>query len=57
VPAAIASIGLSQHVLSPSVATAIVAAGLVSLVVSTLGVERLVRGARAPTAGQPTTAS
>jgi Kef-type K+ transport system membrane component KefB len=57
VPAAIASIGLSQHVLSSSVATAIVAAGLVSLVVSTLGVERLVRSARAPSASQPTTAS
>jgi Kef-type K+ transport system membrane component KefB len=41
VPAAIASIGLSEHVLSGSVATAIVAAGLVSLGVSTLGVQRV----------------
>jgi Kef-type K+ transport system membrane component KefB len=58
VPAAIASIGLSQHVLSASVATAIVAAALVSLGVSTLGVERLVgRGARAPSAARPTAAS
>jgi Kef-type K+ transport system membrane component KefB len=58
VPAAIASIGLSEHVLSAAVATAIVAAGLVSLAVSTLGVERLVRGsARTPSVIQPTATS
>ncbi len=49
VPAAVASIGLSEHVLSGEVATAIVAGALVSLGVCTLGVERLVaRNAPAP---------
>ena len=43
VPAAIASLGLSEHVLSAGVATAIVAAALVSLGVCTVGVGRLVR--------------
>ncbi len=43
VPAAIASLGLAEHVLSPDVATAIVVAALVSLGVCTDGVERLVR--------------
>jgi hypothetical protein len=43
VPAAVASLGLSEHVLSPVTATAIVVAALVSLGVCTLGVERLVR--------------
>jgi Kef-type K+ transport system membrane component KefB len=43
VPAAVASLGLSEHVLSAEVATAIVAAALVSLGVCTVGVERLVR--------------
>jgi Kef-type K+ transport system membrane component KefB len=43
VPAAIASLGLSEHVLSAGVATAIVAAALVSLGVCTIGVGRLVR--------------
>lgn len=43
VPAAVASIGLSEHVLSGEVATAIVAAAVVSLGVCTFGVERLVR--------------
>jgi Kef-type K+ transport system membrane component KefB len=43
VPVAIASLGLSEHVLSPDAATAIVAAALASLAVCTLGVERLVR--------------
>jgi len=43
VPAAIASLGLSEHVLSASVATAIVVAALVSLGVCTVGVGRLVR--------------
>lgn len=44
VPAAIASLGLAEGVLSPSVATAIVAAALVSLALGTIGVERLARG-------------
>ena len=43
VPAAIASLGLSEHVLSAEGATAIIAAALVSLGVCTLGVERLIR--------------
>jgi Kef-type K+ transport system membrane component KefB len=43
VPAAIATLGLSEHVLSADVATAIVAAALVSLGVCTIGVGRLVR--------------
>jgi len=43
VPAAIASLGLGEHVLSPDVATAIVVAALVSLGVCTAGVVRLVR--------------
>ncbi len=43
VPAAVASLGLAEHVLSPGVATAIVLAALVSLGVCTVGVERLVR--------------
>jgi len=43
VPAAVASLGLSEHVLSSSAATAIVVAALVSLGVCTLGVQRLVR--------------
>ncbi len=43
VPAAVASLGITEHVLSAEVATAIVAAAVVSLGVCTLGVERLVR--------------
>jgi Kef-type K+ transport system membrane component KefB len=43
VPAAVASLGLSEHVLSTSAATAIVVAALVSLGVCTLGVQQLVR--------------
>ena len=43
VPAAIATLGLSEHVLSAEVATAIVAAALVSLGVCTVGVGLLVR--------------
>ena len=50
VPAAVASLGLSEHLLSPVVATAIVASSLVSLAVCTLGVEMLAR-ASAATAG------
>lgn len=41
VPAAIASLGIAEGVLSRTVATAIVAAALISLVVCTLGVERM----------------
>jgi len=43
VPAAVASLGLSEHVLSPVVATAIIASALASLAVCTLGVDLLVR--------------
>jgi Kef-type K+ transport system membrane component KefB len=41
VPAAVASVGLAEGVLSSDVATAIVAAALVSLAICTFGVERL----------------
>jgi Kef-type K+ transport system membrane component KefB len=44
VPAATASLGLAEGILSPEVATAIVAAAFVSLGVCTLGVERLLGG-------------
>ncbi len=43
VPAAVASLGLAEHVLSTSAATAIVVSALVSLAVCTVGVQRLVR--------------
>jgi Kef-type K+ transport system membrane component KefB len=43
VPAAVASLGLAEHVLSASAATAIVVAALVSLGACTLGVQQLVR--------------
>ena len=49
VPAAVASLGLSEHVLSGPVATAIVASALVSLGVCTIGVESLVGRQGAPT--------
>jgi Kef-type K+ transport system membrane component KefB len=52
VPAAVASLGLAGGVLSSTVATAIVAAALTSLVVCTLGVDRLVGSA----AGAPSAA-
>lgn len=48
VPAAVASLGLSEHVLSPVVATAIVASALVSLGLCTAGVEMLVRSGTDP---------
>ena len=48
VPAAVASLGLTAHVLSPVAATAIVVSALVSLAVCTVGVEMLTRAA-APT--------
>ncbi|HYB24502.1 MAG TPA: cation:proton antiporter [Solirubrobacteraceae bacterium] len=51
VPAAVASLGLAEGVLSNTVATAIIAAALASLVVCTLGVERLV-----PATGEPVAA-
>ncbi len=53
VPAAIASLGLAEHVLSADVATAIVVAALVSLGVCTTGVERLVRLYAPAPAGAP----
>src|SRR5207302_55077 len=43
VPAAVASLGLSEHILSRPVATAIVAAAVASLGVSTVGVGLLLR--------------
>jgi Kef-type K+ transport system membrane component KefB len=49
VPAAVASLGLSEHVLTAPIATAIVTAAVVSLGVCTAGVESLLR--REPTAG------
>jgi Kef-type K+ transport system membrane component KefB len=50
VPAAVASLGLSERVLSASAATAIVVAALVSLGVCTVGVQRLVRRSAQPPA-------
>jgi Kef-type K+ transport system membrane component KefB len=55
VPAAIASIGLTEHVLSSAVATAIIAAAVVSLGVCTVGIEMLAR--RSPPAGADATAA
>jgi Kef-type K+ transport system membrane component KefB len=54
VPAAVASLGLAEHVLTSADATAIVVAAVVSLAVCTLGVDRLVRSeqARLAAAGQ-----
>jgi Kef-type K+ transport system membrane component KefB len=43
VPAAVASLGLAERVLSPAAATAIITAALISLVVCTIGVERLLQ--------------
>jgi Kef-type K+ transport system membrane component KefB len=43
VPAAVATLGLAEHVLSPAAATAVVLAALASLGTMTLGVELLVR--------------
>lgn len=48
VPAAVASLGLSERVLSPVDATAIVAAALLSLLVSTIGIDMIVRAERRP---------
>jgi Kef-type K+ transport system membrane component KefB len=48
VPAAVASLGLAEGVLSGEVATAIVASSLVSLAVCTLGVQRLLAGEGRP---------
>jgi Kef-type K+ transport system membrane component KefB len=53
VPAAVASLGISEHLLSPVIATAIVASALMSLAVSTLGVELLARAERALATGVP----
>jgi Kef-type K+ transport system membrane component KefB len=51
VPAAVASIGLGEHVLSAPTATAIVGAALASLGVCTLGVARLARAQAAAGVG------
>jgi Kef-type K+ transport system membrane component KefB len=56
VPAAVASLGLSEHVVSAPVATAIVAAAVVSLGVCTIGVESLLRREAATTTGSGETA-
>jgi Kef-type K+ transport system membrane component KefB len=52
VPAAVASLGLSEHVLSPVDATAIVAAALLSLLVSTIGIDMIVRSEHRPEPGR-----
>jgi Kef-type K+ transport system membrane component KefB len=44
VPAAVATLGLAEHLLSSVIATAIVASALISLAVCTFGVELLERG-------------
>ena len=57
VPAAVASLGLSEHLLSAVSATAIVVSALLSLALSTLGVELLARpGAGAPGPAGPAAA-
>jgi Kef-type K+ transport system membrane component KefB len=43
VPAAVASLGLSEHLISPVIATAIVASALLSLAVCTVGVDLLAK--------------
>jgi Kef-type K+ transport system membrane component KefB len=48
VPAAVASLGLSEHILSPLTATAIVASALLSLAICTLGVEMLASSGSPP---------
>jgi Kef-type K+ transport system membrane component KefB len=53
VPAAVSSLGLADHLLSPVAATAIVASALISLAVSTIGVEKLIGADDA--AGRPRT--
>jgi Kef-type K+ transport system membrane component KefB len=55
VPAAVASLGLSEHLLSSVTATAIVTAALASLAVCTVGVQMLARLERS--APQPSSAS
>jgi Kef-type K+ transport system membrane component KefB len=58
VPAAVASLGLAEHVVSAQVATAVIASALLSLAVSTRGVELLIgRSAVARSAVSPTAAS
>jgi Kef-type K+ transport system membrane component KefB len=56
VPAAVASLGIADGVLSPQIAAAIVASSLVSLGVCTLGVERLLATRPAPPPPPPATA-
>jgi Kef-type K+ transport system membrane component KefB len=52
VPAGVASLGLAEHVLSPVAATAIVASALLSLAVSTVGVDLLIAAERDSADGQ-----
>jgi Kef-type K+ transport system membrane component KefB len=52
VPAAVASIGLVEHVLSAITATAIVASALLSIGLCTVGVTMLMRAAAPPVAGR-----
>lgn len=51
VPAAVAALGLSEHLISPVIATAIVASALVSLGVCTVGVELLGKNSSASAGG------
>ena len=53
VPAAIASLGLAEHVLSAEVAAAIIVAALVSLAVCTVGVDLLIGRERELASGPP----
>jgi hypothetical protein len=48
VAAAVASLGLAEHLLSPPVATAIIVSALVSLAVCTVGVGMLERAGAVP---------
>jgi Kef-type K+ transport system membrane component KefB len=57
VPAAVASLGLAEHVLSAEAATAIVASALVSLAVCTVGVGMLARRMTSPHPSPATAAS
>jgi hypothetical protein len=52
VPAGVASLGLAEHVLSPVAATAIIASALLSLAVSTVGVDLLIAAERDSADGQ-----
>jgi Kef-type K+ transport system membrane component KefB len=56
VPAAVASLGLSEHVLSATTATAIVVSALISLAICSSGVARLARAGAAGEVGGAATA-